>query len=447
MKVVELLDGEGLDPGRGAGLHAADELYGGRRGFAGMHGVGTFGGVGTVLGVGVGAESFAVEDDQGSVGERAHGGGIPAGGDEAFHAAARFGDIHDGGGVGIGAGDEEAFAIGAEAEGGRGHAQGLARGHGDVDALHQVDVLGGSDAEGEHVIGIGGGDEDARGVGRRFAGGGFRRAVAPQHIAGMGADAHGLPDQAAAGGIVLAERAIGPVGDEEGFAIGVEENAVGTAAGFELADHHAGLRVDHRDAIAIEVGGIEQAAVGRKGHVADEILRAALGLRHDDEGPRGGEDAVGEGEFEDGGFGASAHIDGVAFGRDGEAQPAIGHGNAAGDAAGGGFDHADRRRAVSSVEHQQVFAVGREGGGHGESVQRDLAADRVQAPAAIEQEAAAGERSDLFAGRRLRAQDGDQREKGDGQGHAIFQRTWRVFHGQLSLYGNSGVGFAERDVL
>ena len=280
VKVLSCSDGEGLDPRRGAGLHAADVLYGGRRGCAGMHRFGAFGGVGTVLGVGVGAEPFAVEDDQGSVGESAHGGGIPAGGDEAFDAAARFGDIDDGGGVGVGAGHEEAFAIGAEAEGGRRHAQGLARGHGDVDALHHADVLGGGDAEGEHVIGIGGGDEDARGVGRRFAGGGFRRALAPQHIAGMGADAHGLPDQAAAGGIVLAERAIGPVGDEEGLAIGVEENAVGAAAGLELADHHAGLRIDHRDAIAIEVGGVEQAAVGREGHVADEILRAALRLRH-----------------------------------------------------------------------------------------------------------------------------------------------------------------------
>ena len=100
---------------------------------------------------------------------RAHGGGIPAGGNEAFHAAARFGDIHHGGGVGIRAGHEEALAIGAEAQGGGRHAQRLARGHGDVDALHHVDFLGGGDAEGEHVIGVGGGDEDARRVGRRFA--------------------------------------------------------------------------------------------------------------------------------------------------------------------------------------------------------------------------------------------------------------------------------------
>src|ERR1035438_8013693 len=162
-----------------------------------MHRVGAFGGVGTVLGVGVGAESLAVEDDQGSVGQGAYGGGIPAGGDEAFHAGAVIGDIDDGGGVGIGAGHEEAFAIGAKAEGGRGHAHGLARGHGDIDALDDAYVPGGGDAEREDVVGVGGGDEDAGGVGRggRIIGGGVGRGFgrgtwttsAPQHIAGMGA--------------------------------------------------------------------------------------------------------------------------------------------------------------------------------------------------------------------------------------------------------------------
>src|ERR1035441_1033763 len=73
--------------------------------------------------------------------------------------------------------------------------------------------------------------------------------------------------------------------------------------------------------------------------------------------------------------------------------------------------------------------------GHGERVKRHWAAHRVQTPAAIEQEGAAGQRSHLFARRRLGAQHGDEGEEGDGQGDAIFQRTRKESHGHLSLYG------------
>src|ERR1035438_8089059 len=89
----------------------------------------------------------------------------------------------------------------------------------------------------------------------------------------MGAHPHSLAHRVAAGSVVLAQRAVGPVGDEEALAIRMEENAVGAAARLKLADHHAGLRVDHQNAVAIEVGGVEQAAIRRKGHVADKILR------------------------------------------------------------------------------------------------------------------------------------------------------------------------------
>jgi hypothetical protein len=62
-----------------------------------------------------------------------------------------------------------------------------------------------------------------------------------------------------------------------------------------------------------------------------------------------------------------------------------------------------------------------------------LAADRVEAPSAVEQEGAAGERSDLFAGGRLGGEEGGDGEEGEGQGDAIFQGAWKRCHWQLSL--------------
>ena len=50
--MVELLQGERLDPRRRAGLHARHELYGGRRGLAGMHRVGRFEGLGPFFALG-----------------------------------------------------------------------------------------------------------------------------------------------------------------------------------------------------------------------------------------------------------------------------------------------------------------------------------------------------------------------------------------------------------
>ena len=79
-----------------------------------------------------------------------------------------------------------------------------------------------------------------------------------------------LPDAV----VVMAHRAIGPAGDEERFAIGMEENAVGPAAGLDALDQHAGLRIDHHHRIVIQIRGVEQVAVRRERHVADEILTA-----------------------------------------------------------------------------------------------------------------------------------------------------------------------------
>ena len=166
----------------------------------------------------------------------------------------------------------------------------------------------------------------------------------------------------------------------------MKQNAVRAPAGLELADHHARLRIHHQDAVAIQVGRIEQAAVRRKGNIADEILRAALGLRHHREGSRGREDAVGESEFEKRGLRASAHVNPVALRREGKSEPAVGHRNASRHSRRCGLDHADRGRPVAAVQHQQVLAVGREGRRHGQRVERDLAAHRIHTPSAVEQE-------------------------------------------------------------
>src|SRR5207253_9656097 len=129
----------------------------------------------------------------------------------------------------------EARAIGGESQRRWCHTQGLPRRHRDIDALYKVELLAGRDPHGKHVVGTSRGHEDPRHVGRRLAFGGFGRAVAPHHIAWMRADTY-RTERAAGRRIVVAHPAIGPVGHEEGFAIGMEENAIGAATGLVLSD-------------------------------------------------------------------------------------------------------------------------------------------------------------------------------------------------------------------
>ena len=69
---------------------------------------------------------------------------------------------------------------------------------------------------------------------------------------------------AAAGSVVVTQRAIGPVGDEERFAVGMEQDAIRPPPGPYALDHHARLRIDHRDGIAVQLRRVEQVAIGRK---------------------------------------------------------------------------------------------------------------------------------------------------------------------------------------
>ena len=82
-------------------------------------------------------------------------------------------------------------------------------------------------------------------------------------------------------------------------------------------DHHARLRIDDRDRIAVEVGRVDQAAVGREGHVADEILsRWASGHQRRERCARPSSLPSARAEFEDRALRAAAYVDAVALRRE-----------------------------------------------------------------------------------------------------------------------------------
>ena len=85
-------------------------------------------------------------------------------------------------------------------------------------------------------------------------------ASAPHHIAGVRAHPH-RGQQRAAGGIVVAERAVRPVGHEKALAVGVKQNAVRAAPRLVLADHRARLRIHHLDHVAVQRRRVDQPPV------------------------------------------------------------------------------------------------------------------------------------------------------------------------------------------
>ena len=190
------------------------------------------------------------------------------------------------------------------------------------------------DADVEDAVGVGRGDEEAAlQILIGFVGSpvshAFGTSRLPEHIDGVRAEPDG-PERRVVGGLELRNRAIGPTRDEEGLELLGKENAIGTAAGLDFADQHAGLRIDDDQAVVIEVGRVDQVAVLGERDIADEVLIGAFGFFDDGELPRGHERALGVSEFVDGGSGAAADIDEVAFRREGEAQPGVGNGNARG---------------------------------------------------------------------------------------------------------------------
>ena len=116
-------------------------------------------------------------------------------------------------------------------------------------------------------------------------------AIAPDHVGGMRAQPQSLQQRAIAG-LVMIEGTIGPTGNVKRFAVGVKQNPIRAAAGFETVDHDSGLRVYHHDRVVIQIAGVKQMPIGIDGDVADEVARGPRRAFNDFEGPGGGELAV-----------------------------------------------------------------------------------------------------------------------------------------------------------
>src|SRR5437879_8380065 len=88
----------------------------------------------------------------------------------------------------------------------------------------------------------------------------------------------------------------------------MKQGAIVPAPGLILADDHPRLRIDHQDGIAVKVRGIEQTAIGRECHIADEILRAALAFFDQLKSAGRRKSPVGKSEFKYGGARAAAGV-------------------------------------------------------------------------------------------------------------------------------------------
>ena len=86
--------------------------------------------------VGIAARALAVQHHQAAIGQRACGRGIPAGGNEAQHLAARLGDVHHRGGIGVRADHIQTALIAAERQRAGRHAERMIGRRGDVDGFH-----------------------------------------------------------------------------------------------------------------------------------------------------------------------------------------------------------------------------------------------------------------------------------------------------------------------
>ncbi len=211
----------------------------------------------------------------------------------------------------------------------------------------------------------------------------------------------------------MIERAVGPTRHEERFAVGMEQDAVRPPPGREALDHHPALRIDDRDGIVIQVAGVQQPPRGVELHVADEVARR--GFLSDLKRAALGERAVRERVLEHRRARTAAEVYAVAFGREGQPEPAVRHARASQLLLAGGLEHADRRQAIPAVQHQQVLAVRRKRRRHRKRFDGNLFARGPQHPAAVEQEAAPGRRPHLLARRRLGSEDqGQDNEKNRG---------------------------------
>ncbi len=219
----------------------------------------------------------------------------------------------------------------------------------------------------------------------------------------------------------------------------MEQDAIRPPAGLVAFDHHSRLRIDHHHGIVVQVSGVEQAPVGRKCHVADEIARRALIWRDHGKRARRSQLSAGEAEFKHRRARPAAHIHPVALRCKGESQPAIRHRHARDYPRRRRLDDADRWWPVPTVERQQILAVRRERRGHRKGVERHLLAHGREAPPRIEQERAIRQRPYPFPGRRLGAEQRPQRNERDNQTNSSVRRHNGMLHVQLTLYGVGGL--------
>ena len=210
----------------------------------------------------------AVQHHEPAIPQRARRGRIPARGNEPDHIAAILRNIHDRHGVRVRADHIKQFSIRTERQRARRHAERLAWSRGQVDGLHHPRLVGLGNADRVNAVGIGRRNKQPGDPGRLT----FRRFVLsgqPHHVRGMRRQPH-RGDQAPVRSLIVAHRAIGPTGHEKRLAVGMKQDAVGPASGFDALDHHPGLRIDHNQRIVVQVGGIDQAAVRREGSAMGE---------------------------------------------------------------------------------------------------------------------------------------------------------------------------------
>ncbi len=358
-------------------------------------------------------------------GQPAHGGRIAAGRNEAQHPADAGRHIQDAYGIGVRAGHVEPAGFGIEGQRARRHPGRLIGSERDGDHFGGAQFLAGGHTHGVDRVRVGCGDKDPGGIGDllalhlrlRFSGG-------PNHIRGVRPQprpAQNVPVP----GLLVIHAPFRPTGDEERLAVGMEKDAVGTAARLEAFNHAPRLGIDHGNRALIEVGGIDQSPIRGKRHVAHEIAAGALGRLNHGEAAGRLQLPILEGKLEHRGLCAASRVYPVALGTEGQTEEGVRQGDAAGLRAGSGLQHRDRRRSAS-VEDQQIPAVRRHGAGHGERAGGNLLARRIEPPAGVQEETAAGQRPRLLTSRGLREQQGRARQRGERTEYLHSKNLWAM---------------------
>ena len=98
-----------------------------------------------------------------------------------------------------------------------------------------LQLLGGGDADGVDVVGIGGGDEEARRPGRRSPSAVSALPVAPDHVGGVRADAHAWPSRLPLSVSYWPSVPSAQLVTKNDLAVGMKQNAIGAAAGLDSA--------------------------------------------------------------------------------------------------------------------------------------------------------------------------------------------------------------------